>query len=199
MSLRRRAARRWAATTIVASAVACSRGETGGTTEEPASTRASESALQCGTSRTLTGNGIGTLTVGSRLDALRARCEVVADTTEPRGPEGMPERRLSVRVDSTEVVAIVANDSVQRIVIDSPALHTASGLGVGSMVAELRPHDPRVVAGEGNVAVVLPGECGMSFLLDLRQSGETPTPGTLADSVRVRRVLVFGCPVDRQR
>jgi hypothetical protein len=70
---------------------------------------------------------------------------------------------------------------------------------VGSTVAQLRAHAPEVVAGEGNVAAVLASECGMSFLLDMRQPGSTPTMASLAESVAVRRVLLFGCPTAPRR
>jgi hypothetical protein len=148
---------------------------------------------RCGTSRTITGDGIGDFRIGMTIDSLRASCVVTADSTNPRGMEGMPERRVTVQLDSTAVSGLVVDDIVRRIDIDRPTFRTAAGHGVNSTLAELRPLAVEIVSGEGNVAAVSPNVCGVSFLLDVRPAPADPRAESLPDTTRVRRVLIIGC------
>lgn len=147
----------------------------------------------CG-AETVTGQGVAKVRIGATVNALRAECEVVRDTTM-LDIEGMPARRVSVALSRDTVVAEIVDGKVWRINVNSPGLRTADSIGVGTSIARLRQlKNPRVLTGEGSFFVVSPDLCGLS--LQLRDAG--PLRATLAlkdvpSTARVSHVLVIGC------
>jgi hypothetical protein len=146
----------------------------------------------------LTGDSVGAVAVGAPVSRVRARCEVVRDTTE-LDSEAMPQRVLYVRVGADTITAEVADGKVWRINVADSRLQTADGIHVGSplraLVSDARPSG---LVGEGELYVVSAARCGMSFLVD-------PTPSRLgrrwnADALRslsrrtvIKRILLTGC------
>jgi hypothetical protein len=148
----------------------------------------------CGISdrATLAGHGIGDLTIGSDVNQLRSKCEVLRDSTDARGNEGMPERKIAVVVGSDTIEAIVDSNSVHRLEITTSRIRTTDSLGVGTTAAELRAKDATLAVGDRGVFALVGSHCGVSFHL----AGLSPTQNTwpqIPDSTTVDRVLVFGC------
>ena len=148
----------------------------------------------------LTGDGIGALVVGRRVDDVAGECVIVSDTVDPLGPEGQPQRLLRVVHGPDTVTVEVADDRVFRLDVESPRIVTIDGLGVGTTIDELlQVQDLRGVTGEGRLFAVSPSHCGLSFALGpepAERAGTSWTRGALAalpDTLRVRRVLAFGC------
>ncbi len=150
-------------------------------------------APPCGASRVLSGNGVGALRIGMSLDSLRAACEVVHDTVIALGAEGLPEHRITVRLDSVLLEANLDDGRVQRITVTDSTLRTADALGVGSRAGAFDDLDATVVSGEGNVVLITPRHCGMSFRLGGVSAARVPTFAQLSDTVRVNTVWIFGC------
>lgn len=144
---------------------------------------------------TISGQGVGCLTIGAPVAGLAAPCRVLDDRTGP-GAEGMPERRIVVSLGADTLTATVVADSVWRIEVDGSRLRTSDGIGVGSGVRELleRPGS-RMIGGEGLLFVTLSGHCGMSFQVPLDGLSQIPEEAAreVTPEARVSRVLLFGC------
>ena len=144
---------------------------------------------------TISGRGVGCLSIGVPVDQLPAPCLVLDDRTAP-GDEGMPERRIVVSLGADTVAATVVADSVWRIEVDASRLRTSDGIGVGSGVRELleRPGS-RMIGGEGRLYVTLSGHCGMSFQVPIDGLSQIPEEAArqVTPASRVSRVLLFGC------
>lgn len=148
----------------------------------------------------LTGDGIGGLLVGRRVEELAGECVIVSDTVDPLGPEGMPRRLLRVELGPDTVTVEVADGRIFRLEIDSPRIRTMDALGVGSSIDELLAvPDLRGVSGEGRLFAVSPSHCGLSFALGAEPRERAGGPWTrqalaeLPDTLTVRRVLAYGC------
>jgi hypothetical protein len=174
------------------------------------STRAPSSATptvsrqltSCG-NEVLSEQGIGELRIGITVDSLRQKCNVIRDTTAIAA-EGMPARKLLVALSRDTVEAEIVNSRVWRIAVGSPRLRTADALGVGTLIGRLRQlKDPRGITGEGQLFVVSPDHCGMSFRLSRQppaaQRGELDRRGLfqLSEATVVTEVLIFGCRLTR--
>lgn len=158
----------------------------------------------CGSPTSLAEDGVGRVRIGATAAEVRATCDVARDTTALAG-EGLSARTLLVRVGGDSVLAVVVNDRVQSISIETPAFRTSDGLGVGTPVhALLAQPGVQTFGGEGNVVLVVPQHCGMSFVLPPRTAGKFPIPTleglrSLPASTTIARVLVFACVPDQPR
>ena len=163
-----------------------------------ASGTSSSRPSRCG-EEIITDEGIGQLRIGTTVESLRQKCNVVSDTTAP-GAEGMPARKLAVALSRDTVEAEIVDGRVWRIAVHSPRLRTADSLGVGTTRARLlRLTNPRLMTGEGALFAATPEHCGMSFRLKgtgsgaLGRSVERAGLSRLPESTVVSEVLVFGC------
>lgn len=149
---------------------------------------------------------VGALRVGEDTAQVRAGCTVARDTVR-LDAEALPERVLTVRTPHGDVEAIVDSGRVWRLEVESPALRTRDGLGVGSSLADLlRAQGARGVEGEAGLFVTLAGACGLSFRLaydvpdDAHQDTWTATAlARLPAATHVDRVLAFDCSTDAAR
>jgi cytochrome c5 len=147
----------------------------------------------------LTDEGIGELRIGTTVESVKQKCNVLRDTTA-LGAEAMPARKLTVALSRDAVEAEIVNGRVWRIAVDSPRLRTADGLGVGTSIGRLRQlKEARLMTGEGQLFVASPEHCGMSFKLSnvgpdaLRGSTGRAGLARLPDTAVASEVLIFGC------
>ncbi|HEV7595931.1 MAG TPA: hypothetical protein VGO33_13120 [Gemmatimonadaceae bacterium] len=147
--------------------------------------------------------GIGQLRIGTPVESLRQKCNVVRDTTVV-GAEGMPARKVAVAFSRDTVEAEIVGGKVWRIAVTSPRLRTRDAVGVGTTIGRLRQlKDPRGMMGEGQLFVASPQHCGMSFRLagagPRGQSGDLDRAGLfrLPEMTMVSQILVFGCHLGR--
>lgn len=159
----------------------------------PESTAAEAPSCGAPTGATLTADGIGRLRVGASVSEVREACGVVSDETNP-GSEGMAERRLAVTIGGATVEAVVVDDRIWRVHVETEDFRTADDLGVGSTVADLRNKgDARVLAGEGSMFMTLASHCGLSFRLGGVPFGPERPAAELPAGGRVVEVLAMGC------
>jgi hypothetical protein len=159
---------------------------------DPAATAARGPTCGVETASVLTGDGVGDLRVGERVEEVARRCRVVRDTTV-LGQEGQTERVLVVDFGVDTVRAVIKDGRVWRLHVRSAAIRTTESLGVGTSGGTLRRTGANVLAGEGSTFVTLPTECGLSFRLRGVQFGRVSSPAQIPDSATVDEVLAFGC------
>lgn len=149
----------------------------------------------------LTGDGIGALRIGSSVEEIARACAILADTTEMDN-EGGDQRVVYVQVGSDTVRSEVVADSVWRLTVERPVWKTEEGVGVGTRIGRLLEWpEPRGLVGEGNLVVVSPRHCGLSFEVSASPYGDglgasgwdAAALRQLPDTVRVTTVYVFGC------
>jgi hypothetical protein len=147
--------------------------------------------------------GIGQLRIGTPVESLRQKCNVVRDTTAA-GAEGMPARKVAVAFSRDTVEAEIVGGKVWRITVTSPRLRTRDAIGVGTTIGRLRQlKDPRGMMGEGQLFVATSQHCGMSFRLagagPRGQGGDLDRAGLfrLPEMTMVSQILVFGCHLGR--
>lgn len=146
----------------------------------------------------MTGRGIGDLTIGKTVEAVRSECGVVRDTTR-LATEGQLARIITVSAPDL-VNAEVVDGKVWRIEVVSPRFRTADSLGVGTPLSRLlHLRNARGITGEGQLFVVSPEHCGLSFRLSdngsrsRSQNWDRATLSRLPSGTVVDKVLVFGC------
>lgn len=112
-------------------------------------------------------DGIGPVRLGMTRAALLEAASGARDTTWSQ--EGTQERGLVVPfAGSGRAVAVLAGDTVARIVVRDPTLRAHDRVGVGSTLQELRAAygRPCAAVGEGEVVVWFSSAPGISFALD---------------------------------
>jgi hypothetical protein len=148
---------------------------------------------------TLSGTGIGALRIGMSVDSVRALCRVLSDTTR-LATEGQRARFIGVQFGAETVEAEIVNDRVWRIDVRSPSFRTSDGLGVGTPLSRLLSmKSPRGLTGEGQLFVVSPDHCRLSFRLSdngssaRSQNWDRAALARLPATTIVDRVLAIGC------
>ena len=156
------------------------------------------SDTSCG-GTTLSGPGVGALRIGMSIDAVRRVCRVLSDTTR-LATEGQRARFIGVGFGTETLEAEIVNDRVWRIDVRSARFKTPDGLGVGTSLSRmLALKSPRGLTGEGQLFVVSPDHCGLSFRLsdngaDARsQDWDRAALSRLPSGTVVDRVLAVGC------
>ena len=176
---------------------ACQRSDTAScadTSPARTGTTSAATAATCGAGprTTLTGDGIGDLRVGARVEDVARICRILRDTTG-LGTEGQQERTILVDLGRDSVAAVVSAGRVWRVHVQSPAFRTADSLGVGTPVGAFRLRGPEILMGEGNVFLRLPSHCGLSFRLRDVTPGRASSLQQMPDSAVVDEVLAIGC------
>ena len=173
------------------------------TSSSPAATNARPQVSACG-NENVGEEGIGELRIGTNVESLRQKCNVVRDTTV-MGAEGMPARKVAVAFSRDTVEAEIVDGKVWRIAVTSLRLRTADAIGVGTTIGRLRQlKDSHGMTGEGQFFVASPQHCGMSFRLSgagpRAQRGDLDRDGlfTLPEMTVVSEILVFGCHLGRK-
>lgn len=166
------------------------------TEEEVARQAANEGCVE--SEDALTGSGIGAVQIGMAADELMKRCPQASDTTVT-DIEGDAQPIILVPAGSDTLRAEIVRAEVWRISTEDPTWRTDDSLGVGSPISELLElPDVRGMTGEGNLVVVSPRHCGLSFQLE----GEAPPPANgwdaealarLPEATEVSLVRIVGC------
>ena len=147
----------------------------------------------------MSGRGIGGLRIGMTMAAVHAACRVTRDTTR-LASEGQTARVISVAFPGETVEAEIVSDRVWRIEVTSPRFRTGDSLGVGTPLSRLLALDnPRGITGEGQLFVVSPAHCGLSFRLSdngssaRSQNWDRAALSRLPSSTVVDTILIVGC------
>jgi hypothetical protein len=137
---------------------------------------------------TVSSHGIGPVRLGMTAQALRALCPEARDSTWRQ--EGTAERGLRVRLAGEPVLAVLARDTVRRVVVTTPGVRTAAGVGVGATLDEMRGRYGRACAAtvEGVVVAWFPNAPGIRFALDAEPPVETAAG--VPDDARVTSLWV---------
>jgi hypothetical protein len=132
-------------------------------------------------------------------DAVRAKCVVVRDTTR-LASEGQLARMIAIAFPVDTVEAEIVNGRVWRIEVRSPGFQTADSLGVGTPLPSLLElKNPRGITGEGQLFVVSPEHCGLSFRLSdngssaRTQNWDRAALARLTSKTVVDKILIVGC------
>jgi hypothetical protein len=144
-----------------------------------------------GTDARIQSDRIGVVQLGATVAQVRAAAPGTRDTTFTLG-EGMQERGLVVPVgQGRNVVALIVDDRVSRILVHQRGLVTERGLGVGSTFQQLRQaYGAACVApgAAGGTAVWFPTLPGVSFGFDVAQT--SAEGGSVPDTATVRELWV---------
>jgi hypothetical protein len=160
---------------------------------------ASDSTCGVGESPRLDEDGIGYLRHGREVSEISRLCDVISDTGQ-RGPGGTMERVVVVRLAGETLRAIIANERVSRIEINSPRFRTADSLGVDTPLRRIaRMRGAQFAPGEDAVYGFSPEHCGLSFRFSVPlrppAGGQWTTALIEAEhgDAAVNRVIVIPC------
>jgi hypothetical protein len=161
----------------------------------------SAGARSCGVSTTpaLDEDGIGDLKQGRSVADVARSCEVISDS-EQRGQEGAMERVLVVRIANELVRAIIVDDRVFRIEVNTPRFRTSDSLGVDTPLRRIAAmRGAQFAPGEDGVYGFSPDHCGLSFRFSVPSrppSGSQWTAALINEAhgdAAVNRVIVIPC------
>jgi hypothetical protein len=124
----------------------------------------------------------------------------VRDTTV-LGVEGMPERRVVVALGADSAVAEIQDDSVWRVRLTSRRFRSEDGVGIGTPARRLTElSGAGAYAGEGEVYVLIPSECCVSYRISGAELGEVASASSAEEALRsmphsaeVDLILIWGC------
>jgi hypothetical protein len=107
---------------------------------------------------------------------------------------------IAVAFPRDTVEAEIVDSRVWRIEVLSPRFRTADSLGVGTPLRRLLAlRDPRGITGEGQLFVVSPEHCGLSFRLSdngssaRTQNWDLAALSRLPSATVVNKILIVGC------
>lgn len=169
--------------------------------ENPQAADSAAASRTCGVTGAalLTEEGIGELKQGRPVSEVSALCDVISDSQQ-QGTEGMMERVIVVRLGSETVRAIVTDDRVFRIEVNTPRFRTADSLGVDTPLRRIAVmRGAQFAPGEDGVYGFSPDHCGLSFRFSLPWRPPAGGQWTAAAISRVHgdaavdRVIVIPC------
>jgi hypothetical protein len=161
----------------------------------------SADARSCGVSAApvLEEDGIGELKQGRPVADIVRLCDVISDSRQP-GQEGTTERVLVVRIANETVRAIVVDDRVFRIEVNSPRFRTTDSLGVDTPLRRIAAmRGAQFAPGEDGVYGFSSDHCGLSFRFSVPSrppSGSQWTAALINEAhgdAAVNRVIVIPC------
>ena len=147
----------------------------------------------------LTDLGIGNLSIGRTVDAVKASCRVIRDIPELTS-EGTVDRVLTVVIGGELYRATVTSGLIGRVLVRTPRIATSDGLRVGtplSRVAALK--GVKIAEGEEGLYPLPGSHCGLSFRFSIQSRWPTGRSWTLEELIRrhgrepVARILVTRC------
>ncbi len=160
-----------------------------------------EPTLTCGVSEStrLTDEGIGDLTRGRSVSEVKRLCDVQGES-QRRGADGQTRRVLTVEIGAEIIPAVVVDDKIFQIEINTPRFATDDSLGVDTplrRIAQMR--GAQFAPGEDGVYGFVAARCGLSFRFSLPLRPPAGGQWTVATIDRdhgdaaVDRVLVKRC------
>lgn len=147
----------------------------------------------------LTDLGIGNLSIGRTVDAVKATCRIIRDIPELTS-EGTVERVLTVAIGGDYYRASVVSGLIERVSVRTPRVATSDGLRVGTPLSRVAALKGVKIAESEEGLYLLPGtHCGLSFRFSIQSRWPTGRSWTMEELVRrhgnqpVARILVTRC------
>jgi len=146
----------------------------------------------------VTGDSLGALRIRMSSDSVAARCPGTRDTVQIFS-EGEPQRVLKVPAGADTVDAEITDGRVSRIRVYATRFATDDSIHVGTPVERFRDDtSAQVLMGEGQLFVLVPRHCGLSFGLT---RGAFPRRGPfdrsalarVSPTTTVSEILILGC------
>ena len=147
----------------------------------------------------LTDLGIGNLSIGRTVDAVKASCRIIRDIPELTS-EGTVDRVLTVVIGGDLYRASVINGLIGRVLVRTPRVATSDGLRVGTplrRVAALK--GVKIAESEEGLYLLSGSHCGLSFRFSIQSRWPTGRSWTMEELIRrhgnrpVSRILVTRC------
>ena len=147
----------------------------------------------------LTDLGIGNLSIGRTVDAVKASCRIIRDIPEMT-VEGSVERVLTVAIAGDYYRASVVSGLIGRVWVRTSRIATSDGLRVGTPLRRVAALKGVKIAESEEGLYLLPGShCGLSFRFSVQSRWPTGRSWTMEELVRrhgnqpVSRILVTRC------
>jgi len=147
----------------------------------------------------LTDLGIGTISIGRTVDAVKATCRIIRDIPELTS-EGAVDRVLTVVIGGELYRVSIANGLVGRVSIRTPRIATKEGLRVGTPLSRIAALKDVKIAESEEGLYLLPGShCGLNFRFSIQSRWPSGRSWTMAELIRrhgnrpVSRILVTRC------
>ena len=160
-------------------------------------TRSAQAQAPC-LSGPLTGDSLGALHIGMSPDSVMAHCSGTRDTVQIFS-EGEPQRVLKVPAGADTVDAEITGGRVSRIRVYASRFATDDSIHVGTSVERFRTDTTaQVLMGEGQLFILVPRHCGLSFGLT---PGAFPRRGPfdrsalarVSPTTTVSEILILAC------
>jgi hypothetical protein len=149
----------------------------------------------------ITDSAVGVLQLGMSAGDVRARCQVLRDTTMLNGDYVEKQRTMAVLVGTDTVRAWLPGDSINEIEVLSDRLQTEDSLHVGMMLADLRGiSGVTATSGEASTWLQLPQHCGIGLVVagapGMGEDGAEANEATVRswpDTIKVKGIRVARC------